>query len=59
MDAFRRSVDISRKDRVRNDEIRRLMVVDGNVFQELHSRQLTWYGHDNRRPKQAMQWKPA
>jgi hypothetical protein len=35
MDAFRRSVVISRKDRVRNGEIRRLMGVDGNIVQEL------------------------
>jgi hypothetical protein len=33
MDAFRRSVGMSRQDRVRNDEIRRLMVVDGNIIQ--------------------------
>jgi hypothetical protein len=63
MDVFRRSVGISRKDRVRNDETRRLMGVDGNIIQELQIRQLTWYGHtqrlaDNRLPKHAMQWKP-
>jgi hypothetical protein len=39
------------------------MGVDGNIIQELQSRQLTWYGHvqrmaNNRHPKQANQWKP-
>jgi hypothetical protein len=62
MDSFRRSVGISRKDKVWNDEIR-LMGVDRNSIQELQSQHLIWYGHvqrmvDNRLPKQAMQWKP-
>jgi hypothetical protein len=53
----------SRKDRAKNDEIRRPMRVDGNIIQELQSSQLTWYEHvqrmaDNRLPKQAVQWKP-
>jgi hypothetical protein len=55
--------NISKEDRVRNDEIRRLIGVDGNMIQELQSRQLTWYGHvermaANRLSNQAMQWKP-
>jgi hypothetical protein len=46
MDAFRRSVGISRKDRVWNDEKRRPMEVDGHIIQEVQIWQLTWYGHE-------------
>jgi hypothetical protein len=44
MDAFKRSVGISKKERVRNDDIR-LIGVDGNIIHELQSQQLIWYGH--------------
>jgi hypothetical protein len=36
MDVFKRSVGISKKERVRNDDIR-LIGVDGNIIHELQS----------------------
>lgn len=64
MDAIRRSMRISRKERVRNDEIRRRMGVEGTVVQDIERQQLRWYGHvqrmpEERIPKQTLIWIPA
>ncbi|XP_072399540.1 uncharacterized protein [Diabrotica undecimpunctata] len=60
MDAFRRSVGVSRRERIRNDEIRQRMGVDGSLTTDIERKQLIWYGHvqrmDNSRlPKIIMQ----
>ena len=45
MDALRRSLGISRRDRIRNETIKQRMGIEGDVIQEVNIKQLTWYGH--------------
>lgn len=63
MDVFRRSLGISRRDRIPNEEVRRRMGIEGTLFSEVEQQQLTWYGHvqrmgELRLPKKAMDWVP-
>ncbi|XP_072398212.1 uncharacterized protein [Diabrotica undecimpunctata] len=48
MNAFRRSVGVSRRERIRNDEIRQRMGVDGSLTTDIERKQLIWYGHVQR-----------
>ncbi|XP_045466631.1 uncharacterized protein LOC123675327 [Harmonia axyridis] len=64
MDVFRRSLGISRRDRVRNEEVKLRMGVEGSVTTDIERRQLIWYGHiqrmpSTRIPKRTMEWIPA
>ncbi|XP_045463869.1 uncharacterized protein LOC123673432 [Harmonia axyridis] len=61
MDVFRRSVRVSRRDRVRNEDIRRRMGVDGSLTTDIERKQLVWYGHVQRMnvdrlPRMTMHW---
>ena len=62
MDALRRSCGVSRKDRIKNDVIKKEMKVGETVEEEIQRRQLIWYGHvkrmdEKRIPKMTMQYK--
>ena len=48
MDALRRSCGISRKDRIKNDVIKKEIKVGETVEEEIQRRQLIWYGHVKR-----------
>lgn len=63
MDVFRRSLGISRRDRIRNDDVRQRMGIDGSIMTDIEQKQLIWYGHvqrmeERRLPKIAMNWVP-
>jgi len=60
MDAIRRSMRLSRRERIRNEEIKRRMGVEGLIMDDIKRKQLVWYGHvqrmaESRLPKQAME----
>ena len=60
--ALRRSCDVSRKDRIKNDVIKKEMKVGETAEEEIQRRQLIWYGHvkridEKRIPKMTMQYK--
>ena len=63
MDALRRSSRISRKDRIRNVNIRQQIGLEETIIIEIEHNQLTWYGHvqrmeEGRLPKTALKWMP-
>lgn len=63
MDALRRAARISRRDRIRNEEVKRRMGIEGTIIQDIEQKQLVWYGHikrmnNNRLPKRIMDWFP-
>ena len=63
MDFWRRSAGISKKDRVRNDGVRRIMEVENDIVFEVMTELLVWYGHVSRKteerlPKQMLDWIP-
>jgi hypothetical protein len=63
MDAPRRSLRISRKERIRNVPIRKQIGVEETIIKENEQNQLTWYGHVQRMaewrlPKIALKWMP-
>jgi hypothetical protein len=45
MDALRRSLRISRKERIKNVTIRQQMGLEETIVKEIEQNQLTWYGH--------------
>lgn len=63
MDAFRRSLRVSRRDKIRNDDIRQRIGIDGSLTTDIERQQLIWYGHvqrmdETRLPKKIMNWIP-
>jgi hypothetical protein len=48
MDALRRSMRISRMDKIRNEEIRLRMGIEGTIINDIERKQLNWYGHVQR-----------
>ena len=63
MDALRRSLRISRKERIKNVTIRRQIGLEETIVKEIEQNQLTWYGHvqrmvEGRLPKIALKWMP-
>jgi hypothetical protein len=63
MDALRISSKISRKDRIRNENIRHQNGLEETIIKEIEENQLTWYGHvqriaEGRLPKIALKWMP-
>jgi hypothetical protein len=63
MDALRRSSRISRKERIRNVNIRQQIGLEEPIIKEIEQNQLTWYGHVQRiaegtLPKIALKWMP-
>ena len=64
MDALRRSSRISRKDGIRNVNIRQQIRLEETIIKEIEQNQLTWYGHvqrmaEGRLSKIAMKWKKS
>jgi hypothetical protein len=45
MDALRRSAGISKLDRKTNENIRRKMVTQNMILDDINRKQLIWYGH--------------
>jgi hypothetical protein len=45
MDFWRRSVRISRKDKIRNSTIKQKMNVIRSLLDDIKTEQLQWYGH--------------
>lgn len=62
MDAMRRSLRISRMDKIRNENIKQKMGIEGTIVQDIEQKQLIWYGHinlmDDKRLPKAMEWQP-
>lgn len=61
MDFWRRSARISRKDRIRNTEIRRIMEVEEESAVTIERKRLRWYGHvrrmgEERIPRIIQEW---
>jgi len=55
MDALRRSSRISRKERIRNVNIRQQIGLEETIVKEIEQNQLTWYSHVQRI---ALKWMP-
>ena len=45
IDFWRRSIRISRKDKIRNTIIKEKMNVTGSLLDDIKTQQLKWYGH--------------
>ena len=63
MDTLRRSSRISRKERIRNVNIRQQIGLEETIVKETEHNQITWYGHvqgmaEGRLPKIALKWIP-
>lgn len=63
MDAIRRSMGISRQQRIRNNTIKQQMGIEGTITQDIEKKQLIWYGHvermnNTRWPKKIINWQP-
>lgn len=63
MEFWRRSCNIKRTDRIRNEEIRQRMGIATNIIDTIEGRRLKWYGHlrrmsEERWPKKIWHWKP-
>jgi hypothetical protein len=63
MNALRRFLRISRKERIRNATIRQQFELEETIIKEIEQNQLTWYGHVQRMvegilPKIALIWMP-
>lgn len=63
MDAMRRSLRISRGDRVRNEVIKEQMNIEDTIRKDIDKKQLTWYGHvcrmpETRLPREVLEWQP-
>ncbi|KAF2882907.1 hypothetical protein ILUMI_23261 [Ignelater luminosus] len=64
MDAIRRSLRISRKNKVRNEIIKQQMGTEATISEVIENKQLNCFGHvsqivEDRLRKQALQWQPA
>ncbi|XP_060528145.1 UDP-glycosyltransferase UGT5-like isoform X2 [Cylas formicarius] len=64
MDAIRRSMRISRRERIRSDTIKQRMGLEGTITQDIEKKQLTCYGHVERTsntlwPKRILHWQPT
>jgi hypothetical protein len=63
MDFWRRSARISRKDKIRNTNIKQKMNVTRSLLDDIETEQLQCYGHvqrmeEGRLPKEVMKWRP-
>lgn len=64
MDGIRRGARISRLEKRRNEDVRRIMNMEESVIARIENRQLQWYGHvrrmdEGRWPNVLLQWSPA
>ena len=62
MDFWQRSARISRKDKIRNNIIKK-MYVTRSLLDDIKTKQLQWYGHvqrmeEGRLPEEVMKWRP-
>jgi hypothetical protein len=63
MDFWRRSATKSRKEKVRNGIIRRIMEAGKNILEVVEEKRLRWFGHvkrmpGNRLPLKILEWAP-
>lgn len=63
MDFLRRSARISRMDKIRNDRIRDIMMIEKPFIEDIQQKQLGWFGHikrmqETRLPYQILHWQP-
>jgi len=63
MDFWRRSVRISRRDKIRNNIIKQEMNVTRSLLGDIKTKQLQWYGHvqrmeEGRLPIEVKKWRP-
>ena len=63
MDFWRRATGRSRRERVTNDHIKKIMEIEHKIVDDLPTKQLIWFGHaqrmkDQRIPKQIFKWQP-
>jgi hypothetical protein len=63
MDVMRRTIRISRKERIRNVTTRQQTGLQETIIKETEQNQLTWYGHvqrmaEGRLPKITLKWMP-
>jgi hypothetical protein len=63
MDFWRRSVTKSRKEKVQNYIIRRIMEAGKNILEVVEEKRLRWFGHvkrmpGNRLPLKILEWEP-
>jgi hypothetical protein len=61
MDYWRRAAGISRLQRMRNERVREILRVDGNILEDKRKKQLIWHGHvkrmeEERLHKQLFEW---
>jgi len=64
MDFWRRSARISRKDKIRNNVIKKEMNVTKSLLEDIKTKQLQWYGNvqrmeEGRLPKEVLEWGPS
>ncbi|KAJ4439034.1 hypothetical protein ANN_14990 [Periplaneta americana] len=64
MDGIRRGARISRLEKRRNEDVRRIMNMEESAIARIENRQLQWYGHirrmdEGRWPNVLLQWSPA
>ena len=64
MDFWRRSARISRRDKIRNNVIKKKMNVTRSLLEDIITKQLQWYGHvqrmeEGRLPKEVLEWRPS
>ena len=62
MDFWQRSARISRKDKIRNNIIKK-MYVTRSLLDDIKTKQLQWYGHvqrmeEGRLPEEIIKWRP-
>jgi hypothetical protein len=55
---------ISRKDKIRNNVIKKKMNVTRSLLEDIKTKQLQWYGHgqrmeEGRLPKEVLEWRPS
>lgn len=64
MDFWRRSAGISRREKIRNEVIRKKMDIKKSIIDFIEGKQLLWYGHTKRMskerlPQKIMEWEPT
>jgi hypothetical protein len=64
MDFWRRSARISRKDKIRNNVIKKKMNGTRSLLDDITTKQLQWYGHvqrmeEGRLSKEVLEWRPS
>ena len=63
MDFWRRATGGSRREKIRNTKIGEIMKVENTLADDVHMKQLVWYGHsqrmeDDRLTKKVIKWTP-